>query len=135
MIQGFWRGIQARREAYLRRHKEEAEMLEAATLFIQRSFRGYLGRRKVKDKREQQYFERKLRAVLHIQRIMRGFLGRELFQDEVDRQESDIWRKIKDGNVTQVEDLFKGFGTDTIYTSDSVSQMAILYCALLQVGP
>ena len=120
VIQGFWRGIQARREAYLRRHKEEAEMLEAATLFIQRSFRGYLGRRKVKDKREQQYFERKLRAVLHIQRIMRGFLGRELFQDEVDRQESDIWRKIKDGNVTQVEDLFKGFGTDTIYTSDSV---------------
>jgi ankyrin repeat protein len=120
IIQGFWRGIQARREAYLRRHKEEAEMLEAATLFIQRSFRGYLGRKRCKDKRDQQNFEKKLNAVIQIQRTMRGFLGRELFQDEIDRQESDIWRKIKDGNVTQVEDLFKGFGTDTIYTSDSV---------------
>ena len=95
-------------------------MLEAATLFIQRSFRGYLGRKRCKDKRDQQNFEKKLNAVIQIQRTMRGFLGRELFQDEIDRQESDIWRKIKDGNVTQVEDLFKGFGTDTIYTSDSV---------------
>ena len=58
----------------------------------------------------QENFEKKLNAALQIQRTMRGFLGRELFQDEVDRQESDIWRKIKDGNVTQVEDLFKGFG-------------------------
>ncbi len=119
VIQGFWRGIQARREVYLRRHKEEAEMLEAATLFIQRCFRGYIGRKVSSEKRSQFAFEKKLWAAIQIQRIARGHLGREAFTDEVDRQETDIWRKIKDGDVTAVDDLFKGFGTDMVYNSDS----------------
>jgi ankyrin repeat protein len=119
VIQNFWRGIQARREVYLRRHKEEAEMLEAATLFIQRSFRGHIGRRLVNEKRAQFAYERRLIASIQIQRVARGHLGRVEFEDEVDRQDTDIWRKIKDGNITAVEDLYKGFGTDVIYNSDS----------------
>ena len=135
IVQRHWRGIQGRRKAYMKQHSEEAELLEAAALAVQCAFRGLSGRRRVERRRYRRKFQDQLRASIKISKMARYRAGRELFQDEADRQESDIWIQIKHGNIVAVEDLFKGFGTDEIYTSESTDEDGnTILCAAAKWG-
>ena len=122
VVQRHWRGIQGRRKAYMKQHSEEAELLQAAALAVQCSFRGLSARNRFKRRRHRRTFQNHLRASIKIQKMARFRAGRELYQDEADRQESDIWIQIRNGNVVAVEDLFKGFGTTETYTSESTDE-------------
>ena len=116
-------------------HSEEAELLEAAALAVQCAFRGLSARRIVGRRRHRRTYQNQFRASIYMQRMARYRAGRELYQDEADRQESDIWIQIKHGNVVAVEDLFKGFGTDMTYTSESMDEDGnTILCAAAKWG-
>jgi ankyrin repeat protein len=135
VVQRHWRGIQGRRKAYFKQHAVEAELLEAAALAVQCAFRGLMARTRVARRRHRRRFEDRLRASVRIQTFSRSRAGRELYQDEVDRQESDIWIQIKLGNVVAVEDLFKGFGTSEVHTSESTDEDGnTILCAAAKWG-
>ena len=135
VVQRHWRGIQGRRKAYMKLHSEEAELLEAAALAVQCAFRGLSARRIVGRRRHRRTYQNQFRASIYMQRMARYRAGRELYQDEADRQESDIWIQIKHGNVVAVEDLFKGFGTDMTYTSESMDEDGnTILCAAAKWG-
>ena len=135
VVQRHWRGIQGRRKAYFKQHNVEAELLEAAALAVQCAFRGLMARTRVSRRRYRRKYQNRLRASIHIQTFARSRAGRELYQDEVDRQESDIWVQIKLGNVVAVEDLFKGFGTSEVYTSESTDEDGnTILCAAAKWG-
>ena len=119
-IQRIFRGKLGRRVVFKIRHAEEELLRDAAALAVQRVYRGHLGRVVSGWERKRYKFEREIAVSIVVQRHYRAYLGRVAALDRKDESRADIFTQCRLGDKKAVEDLFAGFGTDVIYSLDSV---------------
>jgi len=119
-VQRLFRGKLGRRRVALMRNREEELLRNAAALSVQRVYRGHLGRRMWRDRAWRRHQDECMRVATHFIRLWRGFMGRRRFRDERDRQEADVFAQARKGHHQKVKDLMAGFGTDKVYTVNSM---------------